>query len=276
MIRPMHEIADPHPRASLLEELRRFRMARDAMAEAGMPMFVPGGILPGLKGILLDPNETSHVFTLFESLIGPLEVRGVGHFLASERGRALLEARPDLVGALSDRDYLASLPEGSLGRAYLEFVTREGITADGLVAASEHGAHLLRPREAGTAFIGEYLRDTHDLWHVVTGYGGDVIGELALLAFSFAQMGNLGIGLLVGLSVTLGAVLPTPIDRDGRRAIVNGYLRGRGSRWLPTVDWLPLLERPLAEVRRGLGVSEGVTYRELRVPKGESIIHAAA
>jgi ubiquinone biosynthesis protein COQ4 len=272
----MSEIADPHPRTSLKEELRRFRMAHEAMKKAGIPMFTPAGILPGLKGILLDPNETSHVFTLFESLIGPLEVRGFGHFLASERGRALIEARPDLVGALSDRARLASLPEGSLGRAYLDFVIREGISADGLVAASEQGKHLLRQNETGSAFIGEYLRDTHDLWHVVTGYHGDVIGELALLAFTFAQMGNLGIGLLVSLSVVLGPLLPSPLDRDARRTIVDGYLRGRRSRWFPTIDWIPLLGRPLDEVRRALGIADEVRYREVRVAKGESIIRLAA
>jgi ubiquinone biosynthesis protein COQ4 len=271
----MHEIADPHPRTSLPEELRRFRTARDAMRRAGVPMFVPSGILPGLKGIILDPNETSHVFTLFSSLIGPLEVRAIGHFLESERGRALIDARPDLVGTLSDRDYLASLPEGSLGRAYLDFVMRENISADGLVDASVKGTQLLQG-DTGADFVGEYLRDAHDMWHVVTGYSGDVVGELALLAFSFAQVGNLGVGLLVALSAALGPVLPTPIDREGRRVIVGGFLRGRKSRWLPTVDWLPLLARPLHEVRRELGVSDGVRYREVRVAKGESLIHLAA
>jgi ubiquinone biosynthesis protein COQ4 len=272
----MAEIADPHPRTSMKEELRRFRMAHEAMKKTGIPMFTPGGILPGLKGIIVDPNETSHVFTLFESLIGPLEVRGFGHFLASERGRALIEARPDLVGALTDRERLASMPDGSLGRAYLTFVTREGISADGLVAASEQGKHLLRHNETGSAFIGEYLRDTHDLWHVVTGYHGDVVGELALLAFSFAQMGNLGIGLLVSLSLVLGPLLPSPLDRDARRIIANGYRRGRRSLWLPTVDWIPLLPRSLDEVRRELGIADAVRYRELRVAKGESIVRFAA
>src|SRR5690606_18803342 len=109
-----------------------------------------------------------------------------------------------------------------------------------------------------------------------TGYSGDVVGELALLSFSFAQVGNLGVGLLVGLSATLGPVLPTPIDHDGQRTIVRGFFRGRKAKWFPTVDWLPLLARPLTEVRRELGVEGGVRYREVRVEKGESLIHIAA
>src|SRR5690606_37878116 len=156
-------IADPHPRTNLKEELRRFRAGQNAMRAAGVPMFTPEGILPGLKGIILDPNETSHVFTLFSSMIGPLEVRAIGHFLESPRGRELIARRPNLVAALSDRDFLASLPEGSLGRAYLEFITRENISADGLVDASVKGTQLLKG-ESKADFVGEYLRDAHDVW----------------------------------------------------------------------------------------------------------------
>ncbi|NLY94492.1 MAG: hypothetical protein GXY23_10755 [Myxococcales bacterium] len=269
-------IADPHPRASLREEIRRFRRAQEIMREAGVPMFTPSGILPGLKGIIFDPHETSHVFTLFSSLIGPLEYRAMGHFVESPRGKDLLARRPNLVAVLSDRARLAALPDGSLGRAYLEFVTRENISADGLVEASVKGTRLLKGKGEAD-FIAGYLRDVHDVWHVVTGYHGDVVGELALLAFSFAQLGNLGVGLLVGISAALGPVLPTPIDRDGRRAIVEGYRRGRRAKWFPTVDWIPLLERPLVEVRRELGVEiEGAKYREVRVEKGQSLIQLAA
>lgn len=269
---PMHAIADPLPRTSLGEEIRRFRVARARMEASGVPMFEPRSIWPGLKGIVEDPNETAHVFTLFESMIGPLEVRGIGHFLESSRGRALLDARPKLVERLSDRAWLASLPEGSLGRAYLAFVTREGISAMGLVEASHRGAVLGTGGEGDLAFVGDYLRDAHDVWHAATGYSGDVVGELSLLAFSFAQMGNLGVGLVVGLALALGPVLPTPLTRVSRRVIAKGYVRGRRANWLPTVDWIPLLPRRLEEVRRELCIDRVAPYREIRVPVGESLL----
>ncbi len=40
------------------------------------------------------------------------------------------------------------------------------------------------------------LRDMHDLWHVVTGYGRDSFGEACLLAFSYAQTRNRGIAFI--------------------------------------------------------------------------------
>ena len=38
-----------------------------------------------------------------------------------------------------------------------------------------------------TTRIHQRMRDTHDLWHAATGYKGDVVGELAVLAFTLAQ-----------------------------------------------------------------------------------------
>ena len=36
----------------------------------------------------------------------------------------------------------------------------------------------------------------HDLWHVVTGYGRDELGEACLLAFTYAQNKNRGVGFI--------------------------------------------------------------------------------
>ena len=120
----------PLPLRSLRDEASLFVRTARLMQRAGMPMFHPTRIAGGLKGILEDPNDTRHVFTLFESMIGPLEVRHVGHFLESDEGRALFAKRPPVVQALADRDGLRRMPEGSLGRAYLAFVEAEGITAE--------------------------------------------------------------------------------------------------------------------------------------------------
>jgi hypothetical protein len=124
---------------SLRDEASLFLRTARLMHRAGMPMFHPSRIAGGLKGIMEDPKDTRHVFTLFESMIGPIEVRQVGHFIESDEGRALFEKRPPVVEALTDRERLRQMPDGSLGRAYLAFVEAEGISADGLVEASQQG-----------------------------------------------------------------------------------------------------------------------------------------
>ncbi|MGL1788664.1 Coq4 family protein, partial [Vibrio parahaemolyticus] len=42
-------------------------------------------------------------------------------------------------------------------------------------------------------WFGRRIRDAHDIWHTLTGYQADEpLGEAALVAFSFAQVGGLG------------------------------------------------------------------------------------
>lgn len=266
-------IADPLPRAPLRSELAHFFRTWRNMSRGSFPIIAPIRATKGLVGIIRDPHETAHVFTLFEALIGPLEATAMAHFAESARGKALLENPPALIPALSDRAALAALPDGSLGRAYLDFANQEGITADGLIAASDAGRVFdFVPGEDIYRRIGDYLRDSHDLWHVVTGYQGDIIGELALLAFTFAQMGNLGMGVLVGLAATLGPRLPTPIDEDSARAIREAYIRGRRAKWLATVDWVPLLELPLEQVRHELGLDGPPDYPVRRVDPGTPLV----
>ena len=53
------------------------------------------------------------------------------------RGQTLLEEQPNIVNALNDREALAVLPEGSIGRAYYDFVHAEGLSADADCIKSE-------------------------------------------------------------------------------------------------------------------------------------------
>ena len=48
--------------------------------------------------------------------------RNFQRFAASASGAALLAERPSLLAALSDREALARLPDGSFGRAYLAYL----------------------------------------------------------------------------------------------------------------------------------------------------------
>jgi ubiquinone biosynthesis protein Coq4 len=36
--------------------------------------------------------------------------------------------------------------------------------------------------------VGQRTRQTHDLWHVLTGLGTDIPGEIALQAFTYEQL----------------------------------------------------------------------------------------
>ncbi len=82
------------------------------------------------------------------------------------------------------------------------------------------------------AFVRDRMRDTHDVWHAATGYKGDVLGELGLLAFIVAQKWNTGIALIVFAAIPKG-MRRTPI----LGVVRDGYRRGRSAEWLPSQDW---------------------------------------
>ena len=180
--------------------------------------------------------------------------------------RVLAEDR-DILTLLTDRDGLAALPEGSLGKTYADFMTREQISADGLVDASDGdgGGSVEDPQRAR---FGTRLRDTHDLWHVVSGYNRDLLGEASLLAFTFAQTRNPGIGVIVAMAYWLAS-------SDGgaeRRMIREGYRRGRQAAWLPAADWEALMSRSLDSVRAELRVGDPPRYEQIRSEAGEAAL----
>lgn len=206
--------------------------------------------------LVRDPLDTPQVFALIEALSGTRTPRGIARRLRSSR---LLVERPDIARHLSDRAALRALPEESLGRAYLRFAEAEGITADGLREASERGERDGAPDD-DVAFVRARMRDVHDLWHVVLGYRADILGEAALLGFTFAQTRNAAIGVLVGVGLA-------KLDSRGARAlIVRAVWRGLRTAWFPEQEWERLLALPLASVRQTLRAGPPPRYVEVRAP----------
>lgn len=213
--------------------------------------FHPLRALSALRAVLRDPEDTAAVFRLLSAISGRAPKALRARLAASRRGAELLVRRPELLPRLRDRAALEALPAGSLGRAYLDFLDQGHLTADGLVTASEAGEQR---GDAIDAWLADRLRDSHDLWHVVLGYRGDLVGEASLLGFTFAQTHAPGIGLLVG------AALLRATDPDARAMILDGLLRGVRAAWLPAVAWEEQLGRDLEDVRDELRVGAPRPY----------------
>ncbi len=210
-----------------------------------------------LTALLEDPDDLPQVFTLIDAISGTAPHRLLFGFRRSKTGARILLEQPDILPRLADREALRAMPEGTLGRAYLAFVESEGISPEGIRDASNV---LVTERRRPEAFMymHQRMRDTHDLWHTVTGYKGDVVGELALLAFTLAQNWHTGIALIVATAMLKGL-------GDGKiGTIVDGFRRGRAAAWLPPQDWESLLPLPLAEVRARLELEPPAVYTPVR------------
>lgn len=219
-----------------------------------LPRFYPLRAGRALAALLRDPDDLPRVFDLIESISGTAPHRLLHAFRRSTDGARLLRDRPDILPRLADRAALRALPDGSLGRAYLAFVESEGITPEGIKSASEGR----EPRTADFAFLNQRMRDTHDLWHTVTGYKGDVLGEVSLLAFTLAQHWNSGVALIVAAGLLKG------FGRIDTSLIREGYRRGREAAWLPAQEWEAMLPLPLEQVRRRLKLGAPPVYTPVR------------
>jgi ubiquinone biosynthesis protein COQ4 len=182
-------------------------------------------------------------------------------FARSEGGARVLREKLELYDILSDVDLLGAMPEGSLGHAIYDFYTTEELSAAGLKGASEEaaGKEGYFAGDDDRARFARRLRELHDVFHVLTGYGRDMRGEIACLAFTFSQTRNTGIGY-VALKVLRGAGWSSEMGRLIRQA----FWRGRRAKWLIDQDWETLLRQPLDQLREDLAVGPAPEYEHLR------------
>ncbi len=211
--------------------------------------------------LFADPQDTRQVFVIMQAMRGRSPVRMMRRFRACPTGAAVLAEHRQLLAALQDDAALAALPAGSLGRAYQDFMQACQLTAGGLVDASMVEDYSGLPADA--RLLRERMRDMHDLTHVLTGYGANPLGELCLLAFMFAQTGNLG-----SATIALMGLARFGRGREGRplrQALWEAYKRGRKAAWLPGLDYEALLARPLDALRRELRLTPAAHYPPQRV-----------
>ena len=214
--------------------------------------------LSAFRKLIKNPEDTHQVFMIGEALRGNSLARVTERFRGTELGQAVLAGRHVLLPMLADRAALARLPAGSLGRAYLDFVVAESLSAQGLAEAARKRDEMSQATPDEQNFR-RHLRDSHDLWHVLTGYGRDPLGEVSLLAFTFAQTRLTGLGAIAFLGTfRIGRVLRgQPI----RAAVKDAYRTGRDAQWLPGVDWTTLLGEDRERVRGKLGLTAPERYK---------------
>lgn len=213
-----------------------------------------------LRRLIADPEQTHEVFTVIRALSGPALENGCRRFSQTAVGARVLEQKVDLLDTLANREQLAALPTDSLGRHYLSFVTRENITAEGLVDASNADGQF-EDMDPDLARFGMRQRDMHDLWHTLTQYGRDELGEVCLLAFTYAQTRNRGIG---AICLAGCAKLRRHYGNGVFGAAWRAFRHGKRAAWLPGQDWELLLTQPISDVRTTLNIPEPQSYQALR------------
>lgn len=209
-----------------------------------------------LQRLLSDKEDTVQVFEIMRALSGKSVPNGYAKLLTTPQGGRLAYQRLELAERLMDRAWVASFAPGTVGAAYAGFTARENLSAEGLAKESRKGTAIVDAPHP-YAWYGRRIRDTHDIWHMLTGYGRDALGEACLVAFSYAQTKSLGWALIaLGAASRIGDTSGLPL----RRAIWEGYQRGRKAAWLPGEDYERLLAEPMDVARVRLNIAPGKLY----------------
>ncbi|KZR62543.1 MULTISPECIES: Coq4 family protein [Prochlorococcus] len=130
-----------------------------------------------LANFLKDPGLDS-VFAVAGNLKNsPLAEKMESHLMANARFQEMVKEdwRPKPI----DLNDLQKLPQGSLDRSYADQLLSQGIDPNGLIDPTP----VTSPKE----FIVHRLKETHDIVHVLTGFGIDGVSELGLQGFNLAQ-----------------------------------------------------------------------------------------
>ena len=217
--------------------------------------------LKALEALSKNPDDTAQAIRAIVAMSGNSGERLFNRFKRSNRGARILREKLELYDILSDIDQLGEMPEGSLGHGIWTFYTKEELSAQGLKGASEAASDGTAQGDPNSdqAIFGRRNRELHDVFHVLTGYGRDMRGEMAVLAFTFAQTKSTGIGYMVMRSMEGNGW-----DSETGRLMRQGYWRGRRAQWLIDQDWEELLPMPLEQLRSDLGVGPAPEYVQMR------------
>lgn len=201
----------------------------------------------GIK-LVQDPTDLSRVLSLSDSLLANATPADL------EKFASLIRWSPDAVEAVETRyrfeipgvEQLLSLSPGSLGHALGEFCNTHNLDPK-----------AVRPPEVhdDLTYLAAHLSESHDIWHVVTGFAPDLDGEAGVAAFSAAQYGSpfqfaiVAGGLLTGIQKT-PELLGSRMD-----SIVKGWELGKTSTPILGVRWGDLWETPLVEIRKTYNIT---------------------
>jgi ubiquinone biosynthesis protein Coq4 len=134
---------------------------------------------------------------------------------------------------------LEALPPGTLGRVFADHCRSRNLDPNLI--------HVPPSDEIG--WVLNHLYQTHDVWHVVTGWDNDLPGEVGLGTFYAGQFGSPAFfGYMLAL-ILLNVVLRRSDLGAVMAAMSEGYQAGQRAAPLFGVAWDELWEVPIEEIR---------------------------
>lgn len=202
--------------------------------------------LKGIATMLRDPGATQSVFDIEDGLRDIEAAQLFLQYVRRDPAMAGLIEQRYLRHEPHDLPNLLKLPEGSLGYCFAHHIEDHGFDPE-----------YFRKIEVkdDLDYVMMRMRQTHDIWHVVTGFATDPIGEVGLKAFELAQTRR-PMSAVIACGGVLRFLLQEPEDLGNLlAAVAEGYRKGVQSGLLLAQKWEEHWERPLAEWRTMLNLT---------------------
>jgi ubiquinone biosynthesis protein Coq4 len=199
-------------------------------------------MVAALANYIKTPGSLDSAFAVANSVKdGPLGEQALRHLLSDRHFKALVDEgwRPGRI----DLQHLQTLPEGSLGRCYADQLISQGITPDTLIDPT--------PITNAGEFVVHRIRETHDIVHVLTGFGLDGDSEIGLQGFNLAQNRSPVAVMLIFGAMLSGLQNDEPLE-PLLRALAHGFQMGLNADLVISRKLEEGWERPLKDWREEL------------------------
>jgi ubiquinone biosynthesis protein COQ4 len=143
---------------------------------------------------------------------------------------------------------LLTLPPNTLGYVYANHMISNGL--EPLKASPVDNDYN------DYQFFLAHIRETHDIWHVVTGCDTNIIGEIKLEAFYVAQLYASRFWLaLLAKNLLKAVVYDIETTSKYMDAITQGWTMAQKAKPLFGIRWNTLWSSSLEDVRKNLNIS---------------------
>ena len=165
---------------------------------------------------------------------------------------ASMKTKPEIAAFLSERylapqhdlEQLLQYPQDSLGYVYADQMKQLGFQTLEPVITLDSDIHYVEAR----------WQQTHDIWHIITGFDVSEIGEIGLQAFYLAQF-QLPLSSLLIANALIAATVFQPEGLNPLvEAIAQGYQMGKIAKPLIAQKWEMAWEKPVSVWRAELNV----------------------
>jgi ubiquinone biosynthesis protein COQ4 len=144
-----------------------------------------------------------------------------------------------------DLEKLLTYPQNSLGYIYATAMKKTGF---------DPNLHTGMTAESDAQYVELRLSQTHDIWHIVTGFDTSSIGEIGLQSFHLPQFPYPLATMLVANSLMSSTLLAPEELPKLLNAIGQGWEMGKTSKSLFAQKWEAAWEKPLAQWQAELGI----------------------